>query len=337
MGDSIMRVMTTGKSFIIRRASEGDCEPAAQIIQDSFGDFWASVGQPEIALPPRDEDDIAKQMVTFKAQHPNAIVFVAMAVDGEGNESEMIGTNGIDLRDGIGGIGVLSVATKNHGRGVGRALMEVVMESSEKRGGRGVSLTVNAANVRAFSLYASLGFRVVEFCVDVEGRVSDEEEAAILDRAAAQGLTVREMVADDVPLCDRLFAKSFGFSRINGLRDSQAGRDGFQGKTALVVTRRSASGGDEIVGYTTLISITGHYLAESEDVMQTMVAYGSRMLKSTSKPAKASLRVMTHHNPALLMWAMKAGLRVKSHWLWMYRGEPFQLDKKLAYCPDWYY
>ncbi|HYZ29672.1 MAG TPA: GNAT family N-acetyltransferase, partial [Thermoleophilaceae bacterium] len=61
----------------------------------------------------------------------------------------------------------LAVDPRFEGRGIGRALMEALIELARRRGGRRMTLRVFAANERARRLYERLGF-------EVEGVLRDE-------------------------------------------------------------------------------------------------------------------------------------------------------------------
>lgn len=325
---------TIKDSFIIRAATDDDVECAAQICQDAFGAFNASFAQPN-TFPPRDQEDISKQIAVRKLSHPHINYVMAVTVDGEKNELEVIGANGIDLRDSIGGIGVLTVKPTSQACGVGRALMKAVMEFGESENGlETMSLTVDSMNCAAFALYTSLGFKVVEFCAWISGLVSDEEEERVLQRAKASGVTIRKMMADDVLDCNRLFEGSFGFSRINSIRDSQADECH---DTAIVATRAGGDGGEEVVGYAAAVNAGGHCLAQNEEILKAMMAFGSKLLKSNDGSSSLTLHIMLRHNPSVLNWALKARLRIRRHFIWMYRGKPITFDVGLAYCPDYYY
>lgn len=320
-------------SIIMRPATEADIESIAQICQDAFAAFNSYYGQPN-TWPPREENDLSKQIAEWKTSHQCIEYVVAVSVDSEGNEIEVLGSNGIDLRDSVGGIGIISVKTTSQTQGLGRVLMKSVMEMGQKRGVERMSLMVDGMNHGAFGLYTSLGFNVVEFCVWLDGLVSDEEEEGALQRAEASGITVRRMGQDDVLNCNCLFETSFGFSRVNGIRDSRADK---LKDTALVAARATGQGKEDIVGYTTMLNASGHYLAQNGEILEAMIAFGSRMLKSNSMLPSLSFHLMARHNPLVLRWALKVGFRIKRNYIWMSWGKPITFHEDLAYCPDYYF
>lgn len=324
-----------GFPFIIRPGLDEDIEIAARIIEDAFYGFYETHRQ-EIPFHVDPDMDVPTAILQFKKNKPDVEFLVAVRTDGEGNELEVIGSNAIDLRDHVAGVGVLSVRPDTQSRGTGKALMKAVMDIGDKEAtSKAMCLMVDAFNFRGFALYSSLGFETVEFCTMVDGFVPDYEEERVLKSAEASGVTVRRMSTGDVQNCDDLFLRTFGVSRINGIRDSPAatGDDGF----ALVATRVNSSGDDVVVGYMTAPTTSGHWIAENEDIMKVLIASSSRIQKSHKRPSPISLHMISNRDPALFRWALKSGLQVKGTFVWMRRGGEIAVPKGMVYSPDNYY
>jgi GNAT superfamily N-acetyltransferase len=120
----------------------------------------------------------------------------------------IVGSNFLDERDEIRGIGPISVDPDAQGSGAGRLLMEAVLERS--RAATGVRLLQDAHNPVSLSLYASLGFELREPVGLVSGRPASPP---------FEDVEVRPMTDSDLGRCAELCREVHGFGRLNGLRD----------------------------------------------------------------------------------------------------------------------
>jgi GNAT superfamily N-acetyltransferase len=96
----------------------------------------------------------AVELTTNFIAHPS-IHGVVAEIDGR-----VVGSSFLDERGPVRGVGPITVDPAAQGRGVGRALVQAVLD----RGGDalGVRLLQDSFNTRSLSLYASLGFDVAE-------------------------------------------------------------------------------------------------------------------------------------------------------------------------------
>src|ERR687893_49861 len=94
--------------------------------------------------------------------HPQ-IWGVVAEVDGQ-----IVGSNFLDERSPIRGVGPITVAPEGQDSGVGRKLMQAVLERAE--GAPGIRLLQDAFHMRSLSLYESLGFDVKEPVALVTGK-----------------------------------------------------------------------------------------------------------------------------------------------------------------------
>src|SRR5688572_24831443 len=103
---------------------------------------------------PRDFPDVdtAVTVVGLLTELPD-VVGVAARLEGR-----LAGSNFILLSDSVGGIGPITVEPAFQGRGLGRRLMQAVLDHAEERGVERVRLLQDSFNTASLSLYASLGF-----------------------------------------------------------------------------------------------------------------------------------------------------------------------------------
>lgn len=74
------------------------------------------------------------------------------------------------------GVGLLD---ENHGRGLGRAMLELLIGQATANGCNGIELTTQMDNARAFSLYQTVGFRYHRDVETVQGDGTVEVERAM--------------------------------------------------------------------------------------------------------------------------------------------------------------
>ena len=110
------------------------------------------------------------------------------------------------------GVGPITVDPEAQAQGVGRRLMEAVLERGQ--GAVGIRLFQDAFNVQSLSLYASLGFEVKEPAAVISGRLRSGPNRCIQVRPLEEG---------DLEECETLCLRVHGFERTNELRDALQG------------------------------------------------------------------------------------------------------------------
>ena len=105
---------------------------------------------------------VAEQMTSAFVAHPSIWGVVAEC------DGQIVGSNFLDERGPIRGLGPITVHPAAQSRGVGRRLMQAALERARDAGG--VRLFQDSFNVASLSLYASLGFEVKEPAVVLSGR-----------------------------------------------------------------------------------------------------------------------------------------------------------------------
>ncbi|WP_348261961.1 GNAT family N-acetyltransferase [Telmatobacter sp. DSM 110680] len=198
------------------------------------------------------------------------------------SNGRILGSNCLDERSIIHGIGPITVDPDTQNHGVGRKLMEAVIERSHKRGAAGIRLVQAAFHNRSLSLYASLGFDVREPLSVMQGRTRDR---------SVPGCTVRPATPADLQACNALSHRVHGFDRGTDL--AQAIQQG----TALVTER-----GGCITAYSSHLAFFGHTTAESNMDLQALIA-------SVDSFAGSGILVPSR-NAKLFRWCLGNGLRV---------------------------
>jgi predicted N-acetyltransferase YhbS len=198
-------------------------------------------------------------------------------------KGRVVGSNFLDERDAIRGVGPISVDPASQGGGVGRLLMEAVLERGSDA--EGVRLLQDAHNSVSLSLYTSLGLAVKEPIVLLSGTPKS---------ASREGVDVRPIHRDDLAACADLCRRVHGLDRTNSLAE---GLDHFSGHVALRDGR--------IVAYCSALSVwpVAHGVAETEQDMRALISGAA-----SSEPTPLSFLVPTRAE--LFGWCIEEGLRV---------------------------
>lgn len=264
--------MPSTSDLLIRRATVQDAAICGRICYDAFSaineahNFPCDFANVEHALG----------MINAIFQAPGFYCIVAES------EGKLLGSNCLDERSIIHGIGPITVDPAIQNRGVGRKLMDTLLQRSSERGAAGVRLVQAAFHTRSLSLYASLGFDIREPLVVMQGRTRER---------SIPGCTVRVATAADLAACNTLSHHIHGYDRSADLAYT------IQQGTALVVERAG-----RITGYSTGLAFFGHTTAESNQDVQAL-------LTSVESFGGAGFLLPTR-NTELFRWCLANGLRV---------------------------
>jgi GNAT superfamily N-acetyltransferase len=256
----------------LRLATLEDFHVCGQICFDAFTKINTIHGFP----PDFPAPEITIGVLSWMFSAPGFYSVVA-EVDGK-----VVGSNVLDERSTICGVGPITVDLGAQNLGVGRKLMHAVMDRAKERGAAGVRLVQAAFHTRSFSLYASLGFSVREPLSCMQGRTIQTK---------IPGCEVRPATHDDESPCNSLSKRVHGFDR--GVELAQSIDQG----TAIVVEREGS-----ITGYATHLGFLGHATAESNQDLQALIA-------SADFFAGPGILVPSR-NSTLLRWCLQNGLRV---------------------------
>jgi len=195
----------------------------------------------------------------------------------------LIGSNFMDERSLIGGIGPITVDPASQNRSVGRLMMEAMLNRAREKHLSGVRLVQAAFHNRSLSLYAKLGFQVREPLSCMQGPPI---------KASIAGCTVRVATEADVPACNRLCLGVHGHDRASELEE--AVQDG----SGQVVERA-----DRITGYTTGLGFFGHALGATNDDVKALIG--------AAREFQGPGFLLPSRNAELLAWCLDNGLRIK--------------------------
>ena len=211
-------------------------------------------------------------------------------------DGQTVGANHLWEYDAIRAVGPITIDPNAQAKGVGRKLMEAVIERGT--GSRGIRLVQDSFNAASLSLYASLGFDVKEPLVLIEGEVKGDVSSDVEVRA------IRE---EDFAGCAELSRKVHGLERIGELRN-----------TPPFLTSFVAMRDGRITAYTSAPHFwaLNHAAAESVEDMQALLTGAGNL--SDGQPL--SLLLPTRQTD-LFRWCLKKGMRVIKPMTLMAMGE----------------
>jgi predicted N-acetyltransferase YhbS len=262
----------TKPEVLIRTAQPEDAPASGQICFDAFSTINAAHGFPNDFPGPEATNGLLSMMFARSD-------FYCVVAEADGR---IVGSNCLDERSAIRGVGPITIDPAAQNLGVGRKLMQAVMDRATERGAPGVRLVQAAFHNRSLSLYASLGFDIQEPLSCMQGRT--------LERTIP-GCAVRPARLDDVEACNALSRRVHGFDRGGELPEA------IEHATALVVER-----GGRITGYATHLAFFGHSTAETNVDLQALIA-------SAESFAGPGILVPSR-NHTLMRWCLANGLRV---------------------------
>ena len=229
-------------NLALHRGSHNDAEACGHIIYDAFKALADNHKFP----PDFPSAEIATGRVSTLLSHPGIYGVVAELND------RIVGSNFLDERSSISGIGPISVDPTMQERGIGRRLMQDVLDRAAEQKVPGVRLLQAGFNNRSLCLYTMLGFRSREPISILQGKALN---------AKISGYDVRPATEADADACNRLCRQVHGHDRNGELIDA------IRLRTASVVAR-----GDRITGYTSAIAFFGHAVAETNADLTAMIA-----------------------------------------------------------------
>jgi predicted N-acetyltransferase YhbS len=256
----------------IRTATAADAPVCGQICYDAFATINAAHGFPSDLSGPEASIGLISMMFSAPGFYP-----VVAEIDGR-----IVGSNVLAERAVIQGIGPITIDPNFQNAGVGRKLMQAVMDRATQNRAVGTRLVQAAFHNRSLSLYTSLGFDIREPLSCMQGQTRER---------SIPGCVVRTAEPADEPACNALSHSVHGFDRAAEL--AHAVRQG----NARVVERAG-----RVTGYTTHLAFFGHTTAETNIDLQALIV----SVDSFGGPGI----LVPSRNSALLRWCLTNGLRI---------------------------
>ena len=256
----------------MRSATREDAAVLGQINYDAFKKIADEHG-----FPP-DFPSVEEAVGTMNAMTANPGIYSVVAeVDGK-----IAGSNFMDERNPIAGIGPISVDPSAQNQTIGRNLMENVLERVRTRKFAGVRLVQTAYHNRSLCLYTKLGFETREPLSVMQGKALNLK---------MPGYGVRRATEADLEACNRLCERVHGHHRAGEL----TGAIGHGGATVVERLGR-------ITGYATALAFFGHAVGENNDDIRALIG---------AAPAFPGPGILVPtRNGELFRWCMANGMRL---------------------------
>ena len=256
----------------LRPGTPEDGQSCGRICYEAFSALAGNHNfPPEMPTP-----EIAVGILSMLLGHPGFYSVVAEA------NGKVVGSNFLDERSTIPGVGPVTVdpAVQNHG--IGRVLMQDVMRRAADRATPGIRLLQTAHHHRSLSLYAKLGFQVRDLLAVMQGAPPKGE---------IPGYQTRRATSADMQACTTVCRGVHGHDRAGEVRDALT-----QG-TALVVEHDG-----RVSGYATDLALFAHAVGESNEDLKALImaaeAFGGPGI------------LVPTTNTELFRWCLDQGLRV---------------------------
>ena len=281
-------------TVVIRPIETGDLPDAGRICHEAFTAIAAEHNFPSDHPDPA----IATALLSRLAAHP-AIHGIVAEINGR-----VVGSNFVDERSPITGLGPVTVDPRVQNNGVGTTLMVHVLDRAASKHRAGVRLVQAGYHSRSLCLYAKLGFSVREYLVNLHGTPAG---------IAISGCTVRRATPDDAEVAETVCREVHGHDRSGEFRDAVASG------TATVVER-----GGRITGYATHIGWAGHAVGVAHDDLKALIAAAPSFTGSGF--------LLPSCNSELFRWCLDHGLRMAKAMVLMSIG--LYNEPRGAYLPS---
>jgi predicted N-acetyltransferase YhbS len=197
-------------------------------------------------------------------------------------DGKIVGSNFLDERGLISGVGPITVDPAVQNQAIGRHLMRAVIERSAKRGFAGIRLVQSAYHNRSLCLYTKLGFDTRETLSKVDGPSP---------RTKLPGYDVRQAAERDLDACGQVCVRVHGHDRNGELRDA------IKHGTAKVVEHLG-----RVTGYATDIAMWSHAVGETNDDLKALI--------SAAPAIGGGGFLVPTRNGDLFRWCLQNGLRL---------------------------
>jgi len=219
---------------------------------------------------------VATSLLTMMLSNPG---FYSVVAEQNGN---VLGSNFLDERGPIAGVGPITVDPASQNRTIGRQLMGAVLDRASERHAAGVRLLQSAFHNRSLCLYTKLGFETRETISKMTGAPLGLK---------FPGYDVRPARATDLAACNALCQRVHGHHRGGELDDA------ITAGTACVVEHLG-----KITAYATDIAFFAHAVAETNQGLQALIG------AAPGFPGGGFL--LPTRNGEMFRWCLESGLRL---------------------------
>ena len=220
--------------------------------------------------------EVAIGVLTMLLSNPG---FYSVVAEQDG---KIVGSNFLDERGPIAGIGPITVDPTAQNATIGRRLMQAVLDRAGERRAAGIRLLQSAFHNRSLCLYTKLGFDTRETISKIDGAPLG---------LSLPGYEVRPAGAADAAACNALCQRVHGHHRGGELNDA------IKAGTARVVEHHG-----EITAYATDIAFFAHAVAEDNNGLKALIS------AATSFPGGGFL--LPTRNGELFRWCLQHGFRL---------------------------
>jgi len=256
----------------LRPGTAADAERCGEICYNAF----KAVAEQHNFPPDFPSQEVARGLLARLLGNPG---FYSVVAEFDGT---IVGSNFVDERSTIAGLGPITVDPAVQNRAVGRQLMQNALDRVKLRAFPGVRLLQAAYHNRSLSLYARLGFVAREPLSTMQGLALGVH---------IPGYTTRPATELDLDTCNEICAKVHGHDRAGELRNA------IKETTATVVEHAG-----RIVGYSSSIAFFGHAVAETNEGLKALIG---------AAPAFGGPGFLVPtRNAELFLWCLERGLRV---------------------------
>jgi predicted N-acetyltransferase YhbS len=259
-------------SIVLRRGTPADAKICGNICYEAF----KAIGDAHNFPPDFPSPEFASGVMAMLLSHPNFYGIVAE------NSGAVVGSNFLDERAPIMGVGPITVDPAGQNRGVGGRLMQDVLDRAAGKQAAGVRLLQSAYHNRSLCLYTKLGFVTREPISVLQGPPLGQTFA---------GYDVRPATSADLAPCNELCRKIHGFDRAGELGDA------IQRNVALVVEHLG-----RITGYTTGVAFFGHSVGETNRDLMALIG--------AAREFGGPGLLLPTRNHEVFKWALDAGLQL---------------------------
>jgi GNAT superfamily N-acetyltransferase len=266
----------------LRSGTPADAEICGRICYHAFKTISEAHGfAPDFPAP-----EVAIGVLTRMLGHPKFYSVLA-EIDGR-----IVGSNFLDERNSIAGVGPITVDATVQNRAIGRRLMEAVHQRAAEKNFAGVRLLQAGFHARSLSLYAKLGYDVREHLACIQGKPLG---------ISIEGHVVRPAAEADLEDCNRLCREVHGHDRGGELRDAIV-----QGSATVV------EHDGRITGYATIIGFFGHAVGETNKDVKALIG--------AAKEFAGPGFLLPTRNGELFRWCLSNGLRITQPMTLMSKG-----------------